>query len=178
MEHTLSLHWRHNGHDCVSNHQSHDCFLKRLFRRRSKKTSKLRVTGLCAGNSPGTGEFPAQMASYAVNVSIWWRHHVKHKHICNSFKTLNLENVNAFAMKTMTIAKVVDTTIMMTTTTASNPNNWITKQLLPFSQVILTHVGIIFACDDLWNLDLPGIVFVLRRVILYIQFAVILQKYN
>ena len=40
-----------------------------------KKTSKLRVTGLCAGNSPGTGEFPAQMASNAENVSIWWRHH-------------------------------------------------------------------------------------------------------
>ena len=29
---------------------------------------------LC-GNSPGTGEFSAQMASYAENVSIWWRHH-------------------------------------------------------------------------------------------------------
>ena len=27
------------------------------------------------GNSPGTGEFPAQMASNAENVSIWWRHH-------------------------------------------------------------------------------------------------------
>ena len=50
--------------------------LNRLFRRRSKKTSKLRVTGLIAGNSPVTGEFPAQMASYAENVSIWWRHHV------------------------------------------------------------------------------------------------------
>ena len=47
-----------------------------LFRRRSKKTSKLRVTGLCAGNSPLTGEFPAQRASNAKNVSIWWRHHV------------------------------------------------------------------------------------------------------
>ena len=34
----------------------------------------LRVTGLCAGNSPGTGEFPEQMASNAENVSIWWRH--------------------------------------------------------------------------------------------------------
>ena len=42
----------------------------------SKKTSKLRVTGLCVGNSPGTGEFPAQKASNAENVSIWWRHHV------------------------------------------------------------------------------------------------------
>ena len=27
------------------------------------------------GNSPVTGEFPAQMASNADNVSIWWRHH-------------------------------------------------------------------------------------------------------
>ena len=72
-----SLRWRHNGCDSVSNHQPHDCLLNRLFRRRSKKTSKLRVTGLCAGNSPETGEFPAQMASDAENVSIWWRHHVK-----------------------------------------------------------------------------------------------------
>ena len=60
----------------ASQSTSHDCFLNRLFRRRSKKTSKLRVTGLCAENSPGTGEFPAQMASNAGNVSIWWRHHV------------------------------------------------------------------------------------------------------
>ena len=72
----LSLRWRHNGCDSISNHQPHHCLLNRLFRRRSKKTSKLRVTGLCAGNSPGTGELPAQMASYAENVSIWWRHHV------------------------------------------------------------------------------------------------------
>ena len=70
-----TLRWRHNGLDSVSNHQPHDCLLNRLFKRRSKKTSKLCVTGLCAGNSPGTGEFPAQMASYAENVSIWWRHH-------------------------------------------------------------------------------------------------------
>ena len=71
-----SLQWRHNGCDSVSNHQPHDCLLNRLYRRRSKKTSKLRVTGLCAGNSPVTGEFPAQMAGNAENVSIWWRHHV------------------------------------------------------------------------------------------------------
>ena len=35
-----------------------------------KKTSKLRVTGLCAGNSLATGEFPAQRASNAENGSI------------------------------------------------------------------------------------------------------------
>ena len=51
------------------------CLLNSLFGRRSKKTSKLRVTGLRAGNSPVTGEFPAQMARNAENVSIWWRHH-------------------------------------------------------------------------------------------------------
>ena len=48
------LQWRHNDRDGVWSPQSHDCLLNRLFRRRLKKTSKLRVTGLCAGNSPVT----------------------------------------------------------------------------------------------------------------------------
>ena len=74
--HSMSLQWRHNGRDSVSNHQPHGCLLGRLFRRRSKKTSKLRATGLCAGNSPGTDKFPAQMASNAETVSIWRRRHV------------------------------------------------------------------------------------------------------
>ena len=71
-----SLQWRHNERDGVSNHQPHDCLLNRLFRHRSMKTSKLRVTGLCEGNSPVTGEFPAQRARNTENVTIWWRHHV------------------------------------------------------------------------------------------------------
>ena len=66
----VSLHWRHNGHDTVSNHQPHDCLLNRLFRHRSKTIQKLGVTGLCARNSPVTGKFPAQMTSNAENVSI------------------------------------------------------------------------------------------------------------
>ena len=49
------------------------CLLNRLFRRRSKETSKLRVIGLCEGNSVVTGEFPTQRTSNAENVSIWWR---------------------------------------------------------------------------------------------------------
>ena len=61
---SVPLRWRHNGLNSVSNHQPHDCVLNRLFRRRSKKTSKLGVTGLCA-----------QRASSAENVTIWWRHH-------------------------------------------------------------------------------------------------------
>ena len=70
-----TLQWRHNERDSVSNHQPHDCLLNRFFSRGSKNTSNIRVTGICAGNSPVTGEFPAQMASNAENVSIWWRHH-------------------------------------------------------------------------------------------------------
>ena len=70
----VSLQWRHNERDNVSNHQPHDCLLNRLFWRRTKKTWKLHVTGLCAGNSPGNGEFPAQRTSNAENASIWWRH--------------------------------------------------------------------------------------------------------
>ena len=72
----LTLQWRHNEHDGVSNHQHHDCLLSRLFGHKSKKTSKLRVTGLCEGNSPVTGEYPAERACNSNNVSILWRHHV------------------------------------------------------------------------------------------------------
>ena len=72
-----SLQWRHNGPDSVSNHQLHDCLLNRLFIRRSKKTSKPRVNWPLCGEFTGDGEFPAQMASYAEDVSIWWRHDVE-----------------------------------------------------------------------------------------------------
>ena len=58
MSYPSTLQWRHNGRDSVSNHQPHDCLLNRLFRRWSKKTSKLRVTGLSAGNSPGPVNSP------------------------------------------------------------------------------------------------------------------------
>ena len=64
-----TLQWRHNERDGVSNHHPHDCLLNLLFRRRSKKTSKLRVTGVGS-------EFPSQRASYVEDVFIWWRHHV------------------------------------------------------------------------------------------------------
>ena len=59
-----TLQWRHNEHDGVSNHQPHDCLLNRLFRRRSNKTSKLCVTGLCGGmpvNSPHKGPVTREM---------------------------------------------------------------------------------------------------------------------
>ena len=70
-----ALHWRHNEPDGVSNHQPHDCLLNLVFRHRSNKTSEPRVTGLCAGNSPVTCEFPAQRIGNSENLSIRWRHH-------------------------------------------------------------------------------------------------------
>ena len=70
----LTLQWRHNGHDDISNHRHLDCVCNRLFRHRLKKTSKLHVTGLCNGNSLMTSEYPAQRVSNAENVSIWWHH--------------------------------------------------------------------------------------------------------
>ena len=47
-----TLQWRHNGRDGVSNHRRLDCLLNRLSWRKSKKTWKVRVTGLCEGTSP------------------------------------------------------------------------------------------------------------------------------
>ena len=73
--HYIASQWRHNDRYSVSNHQPHDWLLNRIFRCRSKKTSKLRVIGLCEANSPVTGEFPAQRVSDAENVSIWWSRH-------------------------------------------------------------------------------------------------------
>ena len=73
MHYLLPLRWRYNGRYGVSNQQLHDCLLK--------KTSRLRVTGLFEGNSSVTRELPAQRASNAENVSIWWRHHEKSEKI-------------------------------------------------------------------------------------------------
>ena len=87
----LALQWRHDGRDSVSNHQPHDCLLKSLFGRRSKKTSKLRVTGLCAGNSPVTGEFRAQVASNAENISIRWRHHASYWRWCRTTQCVYID---------------------------------------------------------------------------------------
>ena len=104
-----ALQWRHNGRDSVSNHQPHHCLLNRLFMRRSKKTSKLRVIGLCVGNSPVTGEFPTQMASNAENVSIWWRHHEwRDVSNCPMHKQLIMEIRVAFCDMTLTHDDVIE----------------------------------------------------------------------
>ena len=72
--HSTALRWRHNERDGVSNHQPHDCF-QPFMQTQIKENIKAPGPCPCEGNSPVTSEFPAQMASNAENVSIWWRHH-------------------------------------------------------------------------------------------------------
>ena len=89
-----SLWWRHNDHDSVSNHQPHECLLNRLFRRRSKKTSRLRVTGLCVGNSPGPvnsphkGPVTRKMFPFDDVIMIVW---LSQCHWCNFVKNIFVE---------------------------------------------------------------------------------------
>ena len=58
-----------------------------------KENIKARRHWLCAGNSPEAGEFPAQIASNAENVSIWWRHHAR----ANVEITENIEKLDNFS---------------------------------------------------------------------------------
>ena len=70
----ITLQWRHNGRDGVSNHQPYDCLLTLLLRRRSKKTSKPRVTGLCAGNSPH--KWPVTRKTFPFDDVIMWYYNI------------------------------------------------------------------------------------------------------
>ena len=95
-----ALQWRHNGRDSVSNHQPHYCLLNRLFRSRSKKTSKLRVTGLC-GNSPGVNypdKWPVTSWTAAIPVMYQWTMLIK-----PAFSTppRNIQNTNRWMIISM-----------------------------------------------------------------------------
>ena len=79
------LRWRHDGHDGVSNHQPHHCLLNRLFECTSKKTSKLRVTGLCAGNSPHKWPVTRKMFPFDDVITHWHSH--TQVHCVGSFPT-------------------------------------------------------------------------------------------
>ena len=102
-----SLRWRHNGRDGVSNHQPHQCLLNRLFEYRSKKTSKLRVTGLCVGNSPGNSPHKCQSRGkcfHLMTSSCCWMAH----HITCCISTLKLSyiwvNYNTTDVKVVSVA--------------------------------------------------------------------------
>ena len=105
-DHALIYHYSHNERDGDSNHRRLDCLLNRLFIRRPRKTSKPRVTGLCEGNSPVTGEFPAPrpVTHLQEHIRTWWKlisctHHtspvgihwqitIRHNHDWNIFPKL------------------------------------------------------------------------------------------
>ena len=88
-----SLQWRHNESNCVTNNRHYDYLLNHFFRRRSKKTFKLRVTSLCEGNPSVTGGFPSQRANDAGNISIWWRHYVtmtsRERHVVSNHQSVD-----------------------------------------------------------------------------------------
>ena len=92
------------GYSGISNHQHQDCLLNRLFRCRPKKTLTLRVTGLCAGNSPVPGEFHAQVASNAENDSIWWRHHDNPLKNHNSHNDISVKDVHIYKQRYWTFS--------------------------------------------------------------------------
>ena len=91
----LSLQWRHNDGDGVSNHRRIHYLLNRLFRSKSKKTSKLRGTGLCKGNSPVTGEFITQRATSGKCLHLMTSHvTLNWRHMCFTMSQVNLTVVS------------------------------------------------------------------------------------
>ena len=76
-------------------------------RRRSTKTSKLGVTGLYAGNSPVTGEFPVQRASNAENASIWWRVVISTYCSCIELLKPNPDSFTAHDVKTSSVERTL-----------------------------------------------------------------------
>ena len=99
-QHRPPLQWRHNERNGVSNHQRFDCLLNHLLRRRTKKASKIRVTGLFEGNSPVTGEFFAQRASDAKKlpfddvILLWFVQYYKvSMQVCLTQIDIGFENV-------------------------------------------------------------------------------------
>ena len=62
----FTLQWRHNERNCDPNHRRLDCLLNRMFWRKPKKTSMLRVTGICVGNSP-------ENSFSKTTIHVWYR---------------------------------------------------------------------------------------------------------
>ena len=81
-----SIQWRPFERGGVSNHQCLDCFLKRFFRRRSKKTSKLLVTGFCEGinrwpvDSPHRGPVAGKIFTFDDVITCVMKQNTTHHH--------------------------------------------------------------------------------------------------
>ena len=128
-----TLQWCHYGRDGVKNHQPQNCLLNPLFWLKSKETSKLRVTGLCARISPVIGEFPAQMASNAEKVSIWWRAALHNQDLhCGLLSTICILNYSleynfnrpVNCVRLSQLQSLRDKVEFMIGNIASRDNNW------------------------------------------------------
>ena len=76
---TRILQWRHNKRDGVSNHQPTIVYSTVYSGADQWKHQSSALLAFV------TGEFPAQRASNAENVSIWWRHHGFIAYHCPNF---------------------------------------------------------------------------------------------
>ena len=89
----MTLQWRHNERDGVSNHQPHDCSLKRVFRGRSKKTSSFASLVFVRGihrwsvNSPHKRPVTRKMLSFD-DVIMSWQRSVCHGWLVSAIKSL------------------------------------------------------------------------------------------
>ena len=111
--------------------------LNRLCRRGSKKKSMLRVTGLCAGNSPVTGEFPAQIASNAKYVSIWWCHHVMFLYNCSPKCPCNWMGVGHFITGMLGLITLLLVSHYLVENCSSLINSILGRRVKHFIQLIL-----------------------------------------
>ena len=80
-----TLQWRHNGRVKRLKSPASRLFTQSFIQTQIKENIKAPHHWPLCGNSPGPGEFLAQMASYAENFSIWWPHHDKINEMLNYF---------------------------------------------------------------------------------------------
>ena len=112
-----------------------------------KKTSKLRVTGFCAGNSPVTDEFPAQIASNAGNISIWWRHHATGNRWFAACEKRGNDKTVKIGLAPLTLERLFLTWINWISAWISNhtPSKVWDKDTFPFPGIEVNHnIGRVF----------------------------------
>ena len=146
-----SLPWRHNGCDGVSNNQTHDCLLNRLFRHRSKITSKLRVTGLCAGKSPvpvnSLHKGPVTRKMFPFDDVIMWCIHNGRKPVRTN--QMKYRSAGVWAVRsTLTILICLQLFVCGIAVPMSkvDKNMIVISKMCPTSFRLMLHILVLFAC--------------------------------
>ena len=129
----------HNERDGISthHHQHLDCLLNCLVRHRSKKTSKVHVTGLWEGNPPITGGFPSQRASNTEKVSMWWHHHEILRNIMAFIKVIDSTCCIALHNKESKLPNEPRFSLFGLAKPWFNKNGWISSNLMSFHLTLL-----------------------------------------